>query len=93
MNLKEHYKRRLQEDLQTPERAEEMSRALEGAKGAQKISRRLGSDTGVQVADAIVKAVSDRDKMEKRDPKLVYGKGGSVVGKVVPTRGSAARTK
>jgi hypothetical protein len=97
MNLKEQYKQRLEqrmlEDLQTPERAEEMSKAVRDAAAAQKISRRLGFKTGVQVADAIVKAVSDRDKMEKRDPKLVYGKGGRVVGKVVPTKGSAARTR
>ena len=91
--MKMKLRQRMLEDLQTPERAEEMSKAVRGAKGAQKISRRLGFKTGVQVADAIAKAVTDRDTMEKRDPKLVYGKGGRVVGKVVPTKGSAARTK
>lgn len=93
MNLKEQYKRRLQEDLQTPERAEEMSRAMRDAEHAAQISLALGSDAEAQTTRAIAKAMRDRNAMEVNDPKIVYGKGGRVVGKVVPTKGSAARTK
>ena len=97
MNLKEHYKQRLEqrmlEDLQTPERAEEMSKAVRDAEHAAQISLALGSDEEARTTRAIAKAINDRNKTERRDPKIVYGKGGRVVGKVVPTRGSAARTK
>ena len=93
MNLKEHYKRRLQEDLQTPDRAKEMSRAVRDAEHAAQISLALGSDAEARTTRAIAKAVRDRNAMEVNDPKIVYGKGGRVVGKVVPTKGSAARTK
>jgi len=93
MNLKEQYKRRMLEDLQTPERAKQMKAAVRDAEHEAQMSLALGSDEEARIAQAVAKAVIDRDKMERHDPKIVYGKDGGVVGKVVPTKGSAARTR
>ena len=90
MNLKEHYKKRMLEDLQTPERAEEMDAAERQAKRRAGTAR-PGMDA--LLTGEIAKRVAAQNRKERRDPKLVYGKGGRVVGKVVPTRGSAARTR
>jgi len=78
------------EDLQTPERAEEMA-AAEAAALQRARTARPGMDA--LLTGEIAKRVEVQNRMERRDPKIVYGKGGRVVGKVVPTKGSAARTK
>jgi len=90
MNLKEQYKRRMLEDLQTPERAKQMKAAVAAAKHRAKTAR-PGMDA--LLTGEIAKRVGAQDRMERNDPKIVYGKDGGVVGKVVPTKGSAARGK
>jgi len=83
--MKMKLRQRMLEDLQTPERAREMKDAVAVARRRAETAR-PGMDA--LLTGEIANSVEARNRMETNDPKLVYGKGGRVVGKVVPTKGS-----
>jgi len=73
----------MQEDVQTPEREEQMSRAVSDALAVTRQAVFSGDRDAALDSWKKANTIIDRHKRERDDPNTVYGKGGRVVGRNV----------